>query len=179
MYQLINNFVLPTHIHKIDTYFQDAQPAEHVIIEGHPTCLRWMKQKGWYDRPGVCILEGRWQDFFPSEPPEAGTNRSPDDSLTTLRQNLLRCGQKPSENIMADIGRFDIVYFDTFEEGYRGHFNFIKNVPGLLRGPGSRFSFFNGHAAKQEVEYQVCLYNLVWFRQLLPFFKILILTVNR
>ena len=59
---------------------------------------------------------------------------------------------------MVDIGKFDIVYFDTFEEGYRGHFDFIKNVPGLLRGPGSRFSYFNGHAAKRDTEYQVCSY---------------------
>jgi hypothetical protein len=46
---------------QIDTYFQDARPTEHVIID--PTCLGWMRQKGWYDRPGVRILEGRWQDF--------------------------------------------------------------------------------------------------------------------
>jgi len=136
---------------QIDTYFQDAQPAEHVIIEGHPTCLGWMRRKGWYDRPGVRILEGRWQDFFPC--PEAHTNQTVNNSLTTLRQNLLRSGQQPNEDHMVDIGKFDVVYFDTFEEGYRGHFAFIKNVPGLLRGPGSRFSYFNGHAALAEVGY--------------------------
>jgi len=112
-----------------------------------------MRRKGWYDRPGVRILEGRWQDFFPSDSefPEAEscTNLTPDDGLTTLRQNPLPCEQK------LDIGKFDVVYFDTFDEGYSGHVAFIKNVPGLLRGPGSRFSYFNGHA-KGGIQYQVC-----------------------
>lgn len=26
-----------------------------------------MKARGWYDRPGVTILEGKWQDFVESE----------------------------------------------------------------------------------------------------------------
>ena len=55
----------PGRVLNID--FQEAQPAEHVIIEGHSTCLGWMRGKGWYDRPGVRILEGRWRDLFPSE----------------------------------------------------------------------------------------------------------------
>jgi hypothetical protein len=116
-------------------------------------CLTWMREKGWYDRPGVRILEGRWQDFFPFGSHET---QSPNEGLAMLRRNLLLCGQQPNEDYMADIGKFDIVYFDTFEEGYRGHFEFIKNVPGLLRGPGSRFSYFNGHAGKGDTAYQVC-----------------------
>ena len=26
-----------------------------------------MKELGWYDKPGVKILEGKWQDFIESE----------------------------------------------------------------------------------------------------------------
>ena len=26
-----------------------------------------MREKGWYDRPSVKVLEGRWQDFVESE----------------------------------------------------------------------------------------------------------------
>lgn len=26
-----------------------------------------MRKKGWYERPGVTILEGKWQDFIESE----------------------------------------------------------------------------------------------------------------
>ncbi|PPQ67249.1 hypothetical protein CVT25_005833 [Psilocybe cyanescens] len=50
----------------IDSFFQNlAQPpAEHVIIEAHPDVLKFMREKGWYDRKGVRILEGRWQDFI-------------------------------------------------------------------------------------------------------------------
>ena len=133
---------------QIDQYFQDAQPAEHVIIEGHPTCLGWMRHKGWYDRPGVRVLEGRWQDFF----------------LPKLDSNADSAGP-------VDIGKFDVVYFDTFQEGYRGHFDFIRHVPRLLRGPGSRFSYFNGHASKHKTAYKVCCtysLNPVFFFCLLP-----------
>jgi hypothetical protein len=129
---------------QIDTYFQDAQPAEHVIIEGHPTCLGWMRHTGWYDRPGVRILEGRWQDFFP---PNNNTELS----------HALSPSDRKSRAGTINIGKFDVVYFDTFEEGYRGHFSFIKYVPRLLRGPNSRFSYFNGHAEKHETVYNVCL----------------------
>jgi type IV protein arginine methyltransferase len=121
-------------------YFQEAQPADHVIIEGHPTCLQWMRRKGWYDRSGVRILEGRWQDFFP--PPAQALSPSARESSTDSARPV-------------DIGKFDVVYFDTFEEGYRGHFAFIKHVPRILRGSSSRFSYFNAHAEKRESSYNV------------------------
>lgn len=92
-----------------------------------------MRRTGWYDRPGVRILEGRWQNFL--SPPKPNTDTIP-----------------------IDIGKFDVVYFDTFQEGYRGHFAFIKLVPRLLRGPSSRFSYFNGHAGKDETPYKVCYF---------------------
>ncbi|KAI9437714.1 hypothetical protein H4582DRAFT_2111855 [Lactarius indigo] len=34
-----------------------------VIIEPHPDVLRYMRERGWYDRKGVIVLEGKWQDF--------------------------------------------------------------------------------------------------------------------
>ncbi|KAH8113188.1 S-adenosyl-L-methionine-dependent methyltransferase [Phellopilus nigrolimitatus] len=107
----------------IDTYFQEAQPASHVIIEGHPQALAYMRRTGWYAKPGVKVLAGRWQTFLGPACAEHERN--------------------------FDIGKFDIVYFDTFMEGYRGHHAFIRHVPRLLRGPGSRFSFFHGHGAKK------------------------------
>ena len=99
-----------------------------------------MRREGWYDRPGVRVLEGRWQDFFAPQTPESGN-------------------AKPF-----DIGKFDIVYFDTFQEGYYGHFSFIKHVPRLLRDQNSRFSYFNGHAAKRETAYEVgCMHSVTLF----------------
>lgn len=46
----------------IDTYIQELQPKKHYICEAHPAVLGKMKQDGWYDKPNVIILEGRWQD---------------------------------------------------------------------------------------------------------------------
>ncbi|KAG8891169.1 Arginine N-methyltransferase 2, partial [Tulasnella sp. 417] len=53
----------------IDTLFQNlpVRPQLHVIIEAHPDVLEHMQSKGWYDKPGVVVLEGKWQDFIDSE----------------------------------------------------------------------------------------------------------------
>ncbi|KIM35895.1 hypothetical protein M413DRAFT_14278 [Hebeloma cylindrosporum] len=120
----------------IDSYFQDAKPAEHDIIEGHPGSLGFMRHKGWYDRPGVRVLEERWQKYFSESWPP------PDLDAEDAKRPF-------------NIGKFDIVYFDTFQEGYSGHFSFIKHVPRLLRDQNSRFSYFNGHWAKQETAYEI------------------------
>ncbi|KAG0666418.1 Arginine N-methyltransferase 2 [Maudiozyma exigua] len=46
----------------IDTYIQEKNPAHHYICEAHPDVLAKMKQDGWYEKPNVTILEGKWQD---------------------------------------------------------------------------------------------------------------------
>ncbi|EGN99888.1 hypothetical protein SERLA73DRAFT_106759 [Serpula lacrymans var. lacrymans S7.3] len=53
----------------IDTFFQSVAhpPSHHVIIEPHPDVLQHMRDNGWYNKTGVKILEGRWQDFIESE----------------------------------------------------------------------------------------------------------------
>ncbi|KAG8853723.1 Arginine N-methyltransferase 2 [Serendipita sp. 411] len=54
----------------IDGLFESwssGPPALHVIIEPHPDVLAHMKAKGWYSKPNVKILEGKWQDFMDSE----------------------------------------------------------------------------------------------------------------
>jgi len=58
----------PTLI-QIDRLFQalPSPPSQHVIIEPHPDVLQYMKENGWDLRPGVKILEGRWQDFVEKE----------------------------------------------------------------------------------------------------------------
>ena len=40
------------------------RPGRHVIIEAHPDVLSHMRELGWYDKPGVSILEGKWQDYL-------------------------------------------------------------------------------------------------------------------
>ncbi|KAK5774216.1 protein-arginine N5-methyltransferase PWA37_002925 [Arxiozyma heterogenica] len=46
----------------IDTYIQTKAPKLHYICEAHPDVLAKMRKDGWYDKPNVVILEGRWQD---------------------------------------------------------------------------------------------------------------------
>jgi len=49
----------------IDSYFQalPIPPSTHVIIEPHPDVLKYMREQGWYDKKGVIVFEGKWQDF--------------------------------------------------------------------------------------------------------------------
>lgn len=46
----------------IDTAIQSHHPSAHYICEAHPDVLKKMKDEGWYSKPGVVVLEGRWQD---------------------------------------------------------------------------------------------------------------------
>lgn len=61
--------VLIDDLAQIDRLFQalPMPPAQHVIIEPHPDVLEYMKDNGWYQKPGVKVLEGRWQDFVEKE----------------------------------------------------------------------------------------------------------------
>lgn len=54
-----------------------------------------------------------------------------------------------------DLGTFDAIYFDTFQEGYRAFLEFFKYVPGLLKGPESRMCFFQGHGRFDDYLYEV------------------------
>jgi len=49
----------------VDVIFQEKKPATHHIIEAHPAVLDRMRKDGWYEKPGVKIHEGRWQDIIP------------------------------------------------------------------------------------------------------------------
>lgn len=56
------------HNGQIDNQIQDIiHPVSHVIIEAHPDVLSHMRHTGWYERRGVTVLEGRWQDFVESD----------------------------------------------------------------------------------------------------------------
>ncbi|KAJ7579094.1 arginine methyl transferase [Mycena floridula] len=53
----------------IDSLFQELpdRPVQHYIIEPHPDVLQHMKELGWHEKPGVTILQGKWQDFVGKE----------------------------------------------------------------------------------------------------------------
>ncbi|KAF7296149.1 hypothetical protein MKEN_01430200 [Mycena kentingensis (nom. inval.)] len=111
----------------IDTLFQSLEPCLHVIIEAHPDVLQHMKERGWYDKKGVRILEGKWQDFITAE--------------------------KLGELVPA--GGFNMVYTDPFSEDYATLRGFFKHVPRLLAPKDSVFSFFNGLGATNPTIYDV------------------------
>lgn len=46
----------------IDTMIQNQTPTKHYICEAHPDVLKKLRDDGWYEKPNVIILEGRWQD---------------------------------------------------------------------------------------------------------------------
>ena len=50
----------------VDAAIQTHKPSEHHIVEAHPGVLQQMRKNGWYDKPGVKIHEGRWQDVLPN-----------------------------------------------------------------------------------------------------------------
>lgn len=74
----------------IDEFFQQYSPGRHVIIEPHPDALTFMKENGWYERPGVEVFEGTWEKFM-LDPEHAAT-----------------------------LGCFDAIYFDTYSQDYQG-----------------------------------------------------------
>ncbi|MCJ1327299.1 Arginine N-methyltransferase 2 [Thelotrema lepadinum] len=49
----------------IDDFLAAKSPTVHHIIEAHPDVISNMKQNGWYEKPGVTIHEGKWQDVLP------------------------------------------------------------------------------------------------------------------
>jgi type IV protein arginine methyltransferase len=50
----------------IDNLFQSHSPESHHIVEAHPDVLKKMRENGWYEKPGVVIHEGKWQDVLPT-----------------------------------------------------------------------------------------------------------------
>nr|CAO98827.1 arginine methyltransferase [Nakaseomyces delphensis] len=46
----------------IDTFLNEKKPKKHYICEAHPDVLAKMKEDGWYEKEGVVVLEGKWQD---------------------------------------------------------------------------------------------------------------------
>ncbi|KAK7053335.1 Arginine N-methyltransferase 2 [Paramarasmius palmivorus] len=126
----------------IDTLFQNlsSTPALHCIVEAHPDVLRHMKDCGWYDKPGVRIVEGKWQAYRIR-------------SRKTITDGVLRRQDVVPE--LFEMGGFDIVYTDTFSENYADLREFFEHLPDLLSGPDSRFSFFNGLGATNALFYDV------------------------
>ncbi|GHJ90418.1 hypothetical protein NliqN6_6820 [Naganishia liquefaciens] len=118
----------------IDDMFQDLtpRPVSHTVIEAHPQVLEHIKKRGFDQKPGVKILDGRWQDWCK------------EDRL----EELLKATEENG-------GGFDIVFIDTFAEGYEELKDFFDVLPNILAGPESVFSFWNGLGATNPTIYDV------------------------
>lgn len=112
----------------IDSAFQSLQPRPdiHYIVEAHESVIEKMKSDGWFDKEGVVVLQGRWQDVLPQ--------------LMADKPELA----------------FNAIYYDTFAETYSDLKEFFSEyVIGLLAPEDGRFSFFNGLGADRRICYDV------------------------
>ncbi|KAL4444039.1 hypothetical protein ABPG75_011776 [Micractinium tetrahymenae] len=48
----------------IDGFIQEHKPRSHTIIEAHPDVYAFACSQGWDKRPGVRLVQGRWQDVI-------------------------------------------------------------------------------------------------------------------
>jgi protein arginine N-methyltransferase 2 len=114
----------------IDSIFQEKKPKSHHIIEAHPDVLKRMKEQGWYEKPGVVIHEGRWQDIVPG---------------------LVEKGE------MFDAIYFDTFAEDykALREFFSEHVIGMLDPAGGVNGEGGKFGFFNGMGADRQVCYDV------------------------
>ena len=114
----------------VDTAIQSHSPKAHHIIEAHPQVLRQMREKGWFDKPGVVIHEGRWQDIIPK---------------------LLE------EGVMFDGIYYDTFAEDykALKEFFSEHVIGLLDPAGGKDGEGGKFSFYNGLGADRRICYDV------------------------
>lgn len=118
----------------IDSIFQEKQPKSHHIIEAHPDVLKRMKEQGWYEKPGVVIHEGRWQDIVPG---------------------------LVEKNEMFDAIYFDTFAeeYKALREFFSEYVIGLLDPAGGENGDGGKFGFFCGMGADRQVAYDV--YNKI------------------
>ncbi|KAJ7924869.1 arginine methyl transferase [Mycena leptocephala] len=108
----------------IDTIFQSLSPTLHVIIEAHPDVLKHMKELGWYEKRGVKILEGKWQDFVNTEQmvPEGGFDIVYTDTFSEDYEALRRffshlpvlLGPRSRFSFFNGLGATDATIYDVY-----------------------------------------------------------------
>ncbi|KAF2807587.1 arginine N-methyltransferas-like protein [Mytilinidion resinicola] len=113
----------------IDGIFQSLNPSAHHVVEAHPDVLKRMKEEGWYEKPGLVVHEGRWQDVVPA---------------------LVEKGE------IFDAIYFDTFAeeYKALKEFFTEHVIGLL-APKEGSGEGGRFGFFNGMGADRQVCYDV------------------------
>ncbi|KAF2477749.1 arginine N-methyltransferas-like protein [Lindgomyces ingoldianus] len=114
----------------IDSIFQDNSPSSHHIIEAHPDILKRIKEHGWYDKPGVVVHEGRWQDVLPG---------------------LVEKGE------LFDAIYFDTFAeeYKALREFFTEYVIGLLDPAGGVDREGGKFGFFNGMGADRQVCYDL------------------------
>lgn len=114
----------------IDGILQEKQPKAHHIVEAHPDVLKRMKEQGWYERPGVVVHEGRWQDIVPG---------------------LVERGE------LFDGIYFDTFAeeYKALREFFTEYVIGLLDPSGGPGGEGGKFGFFNGMGADRQIVYDV------------------------
>ncbi|GAA5991386.1 hypothetical protein JCM5350_007196 [Sporobolomyces pararoseus] len=114
----------------IDSFYQDYQPTLHLIIEPHPDVLKFAKEQGWFDKPGVKFFKGTWQEWI-----------------------------KALEEGEEEWVEWDAIYFDTYSEHYKDLRSFLSQTPNLLSSSSPQnqasVSFFHGLGATSRSFYDV------------------------
>ncbi|KAF2240583.1 arginine N-methyltransferase 2 [Trematosphaeria pertusa] len=118
----------------IDGFFQEKTPKSHHIIEAHPDVLKQMKEKGWHDKPGIVIHEGRWQDIVPG---------------------LMERGELYDAIYFDTFAEEYKALREFFTECVIGLLDPSRGAD----GEGGKFGFFNGMGADRQVCYDV--YNKI------------------
>jgi hypothetical protein len=92
-----------------------------------------MRERGWYDRKGVTVLEGKWQDFV-------GTQLLEDMPFDAVYTDTFSEEYEGEEQIYTRLDLLTRVAPPDLRL-------FFDRLPKLLAGPNARFSFFNGLGA--------------------------------
>ena len=114
----------------VDAAIQSHSPKAHHIIEAHPQVLQQMRERGWFDKPGVVIHEGRWQDVVPKLV-EEGT---------------------VFDGIYYDTFAED---YKALREFFSEHVIGLLDPSGGKDKEGGIFSFYNGLGADRQICYDV------------------------
>lgn len=129
----------------IDKIFQERQPSTHHIVEAHPDVIAEMKRNGWYEKEGVHIHEGRWQDILPALVDSGETF----DAIyyDTFAESYADFREFCSEYVIALLDS-EVASTTRDDEGSTG----VNNASPT---DTTRWSFFNGMGADRQISYDV------------------------
>ena len=126
---------------QVDNLFQSlpVPPVLHVIIEPHQDVLQHMREQGWYNKPGVKILEGRWQEFV------GGAELSGLGGFDVIFTDTFSEDYRGTRSPISSQFQKRLL-----APSLPALHQFFQTLPNLLAESSSRFSFFNGLGATRE-----------------------------